>query len=150
MIEFNFRNLTGHKKLNRLFFLRIIKTAAKVAIPHIENVGLSISLVNTSRMAQLNKARKKSGPTDVLSFPLMDNVAMPGGNVIMELGDIFLCPAVLKKKALECRSDLSSQVSLMTVHGFLHLLGYDHEASIFESRRMEQLSDKIIKTLKNS
>ena len=74
---------------------------------------VAIEFVDAARIAELNEQhRAKSGPTDVLSFPIDENGAAPGPR---ELGDIVICP--------EHTTDLREAV----VHGALHLLGMDHE-----------------------
>lgn len=68
------------------------------------------------------------GATDVLSFP-MDEIkphsASAGAGM---LGDIVLCPAFASKQADEAGHSLQEELELLTVHGVLHLLGYDHRA----------------------
>lgn len=75
---------------------------------------VAIELVEAARIAQLNSEhRGKSGPTDVLSFPI-DGVA-PGEGAACELGDVMICP--------EHTEDMCEAI----VHGVLHLVGMDHE-----------------------
>ena len=86
---------------------------------------LSIRLVNEDEITQLHfKWMDLPGPTDVLSFPMDEmkpNSASNGPGVI---GDIVLCPAFAEKNG---KQPLSDELQLLTVHGVLHLLGYDHE-----------------------
>ena len=86
---------------------------------------LSIRLVNEDEITQLHvKWMDLSGPTDVLSFPMDEmkpNSASSGPGMI---GDIVLCPAFAEKNG---KQPLSDELQLLTVHGVLHLLGYDHE-----------------------
>jgi probable rRNA maturation factor len=80
----------------------------------IEDGHLAVEYVDSGRIAQLNlEHRGKTGPTDVLSFPI-DGVAAQG-DVPRELGDVMICP--------EHTVDLREAI----VHGVLHLLGMDHE-----------------------
>jgi probable rRNA maturation factor len=80
---------------------------------------LAISFVDAARIAALNgEHRGKPGPTDVLSFPIDEAVALEG--VPRELGDVVICP--------EHTSDLHEAV----VHGVLHLVGMDHECDAGE------------------
>lgn len=77
--------------------------------------------------------RNKNKPTDILSFQSED---------INSLGELVLCIDVLKAQAKKQRHSLDAEVAYMLIHGILHLLGYDHEASAAEERRMFRLQDK--------
>jgi probable rRNA maturation factor len=90
---------------------------------------LSISAVDEDTMAQLNgKWMGKDGPTDVLAFP-MDELRPGKVNEEPEegvLGDLVLCPAVAAAQAGTAGHTTEDELDLLTVHGILHLLGYDH------------------------
>jgi probable rRNA maturation factor len=64
------------------------------------------------------------GPTDVMSFP-MDEMT-PGDEVDGVLGDIVICPSVAARQAATAGHSLSDEILLLTTHGLLHLMGYDH------------------------
>lgn len=90
---------------------------------------LTMRLVDAETMAVLNQQwMGKSGPTDVLSFP-MDELT-PGGDDEESaegyLGDIALCPQVAEQQAPAAGHGTHDEIELLTVHGILHLLGYDH------------------------
>jgi probable rRNA maturation factor len=92
---------------------------------------LSILLVDTAAMEQLHvQWMDEPGPTDVLSFPMDelrpsraedDNEPEPG-----LLGDVVLCPEVARKQAAAAGHSTADELYLLTTHGILHLLGYDH------------------------
>ena len=92
---------------------------------------LSILLVDTAAMEQLHiQWMDEPGPTDVLSFPMDelrparaedDNEPTPG-----LLGDIVLCPEVAEKQAVAAGHSTAHELDVLTTHGILHLLGYDH------------------------
>jgi probable rRNA maturation factor len=88
---------------------------------------LSITLVDEIEMASLNsKWMDQEGPTDVLSFPmdeLRPNSADSGPGLV---GDIVLCPSYAEKQAIAAGHSLQEELELLTVHGVLHLLGFDH------------------------
>jgi probable rRNA maturation factor len=96
---------------------------------------LCIKLVDESTIAELNEQwMEKTGPTDVLAFP-MDELRPGLVNEEPEegvLGDLVLCPQVAEQQAAEARGKgqpgytTTDEVDLLTVHGILHLLGYDH------------------------
>jgi len=103
---------------------------------------LGIRFVNEDEMSQLHiKWMDLAGPTDVLSFPmdeLKPNSAANGPGVI---GDIVLCPAYAEKNG---KQSLEKELELLTVHGVLHLLGFDHE-DIDDEKKMFALQEEILK-----
>jgi probable rRNA maturation factor len=71
----------------------------------------------------------KSGPTDVLSFPLDDDTdadGLAGADVPVLLGDVVICPAVAAEQAPDHAGTLDDELALLVVHGILHVLGHDH------------------------
>ena len=107
---------------------------------------LCIKAVDEATIAQLNQQwMEKEGPTDVLAFP-MDELR-PG--LVSEepeegvLGDLVLCPAVAERQAVTAGHGTDAEIELLTVHGILHLLGYDH-AEPDEHREMFGLQDKLL------
>jgi probable rRNA maturation factor len=108
---------------------------------------LSIRLVNEDEIAQLHiKWMDLPGPTDVLSFPMDEmkpNSASNGPGVI---GDIVLCPAFAEKNG---KQSLTDELQLLTVHGVLHLLGYDHE-ELEEGKHMFGLQEEYLKQWRSS
>jgi probable rRNA maturation factor len=101
-----------------------------------ENKGtatLSLAFVNEKEIQKLNKNfRKKNKPTDVLSFDLQDK---------NYLGEIVICPKVVKDNAKKYGVILKKEMLKVFAHGILHLLGYDHEKSEKEAEIMEQKED---------
>lgn len=150
MIDLLFTNSTPKKAFTRPFFKKIIESAVKEVGLANKKVGLSINLVSKTRIQSMNKKyRNKNKPTDVLSFPL-HNYLLPNKTkeTILEIGDIFICPSVAVEKAQKNNSSVIDELKFLTVHGLLHLLGYDHEKSSAEKKTMFQLQDKILKKLK--
>ena len=108
---------------------------------------LCLKLVDEATIAELNQQwMDKSGPTDVLAFP-MDELR-PG--LVNEdpqegvLGDLVLCPEVAERQATEAGHATEDEVALLTVHGILHLLGYDH-AEPEEHREMFDLQARLLR-----
>lgn len=94
---------------------------------------LSIALVGDEEMQRLNAAyRGKDRPTDVLSFEMGDDA--PGG--VRLLGDVVISLDTAARQAAEHGVGLAEEVRVLLAHGLLHLLGYDHERSRPEARRM--------------
>jgi probable rRNA maturation factor len=99
---------------------------------------LTLAFVGESRGRKLNKQfRRKDYATDVLSF-VSDR---PGQG----LGELVFCVPVLKKQALEQTHSFQAELNTMLVHGFLHLLGYDHERSKKDHQEMMGLQEKLLK-----
>jgi probable rRNA maturation factor len=109
---------------------------------------LSIMLVELEPMAELHERwLEEPGPTDVMSFPMdeYDSARRPdapsSGPAL--LGDIVLCPAFAADQAAAAGHDLDDELHLLTVHGVLHLLGYDH-AEPDEERAMFGLQAELL------
>lgn len=110
---------------------------------------LSILLVDVGAMEQLHiQWMDEPGPTDVLSFPMDelrparaedDNEPTPG-----LLGDIVLCPEVAQKQAATAGHSTAEELAVLTTHGILHLLGYDH-AEPEEHEEMFGLQGELLK-----
>jgi len=104
---------------------------------------ISVRLVDIGEMTELNGSyRGKPGPTNVLSFPsdLPESLQLP------LLGDIVICAPVVAREAAEQHKTLRAHWAHMTVHGTLHLLGYDHIEDS-EAATMEVLETRILATL---
>ena len=111
--------------------------------------GVSLVLIDEAEMTELNEAHMgKHGPTDVLSFPIeasvpgVPPVRAPGGPPI-ELGDVFIAPSVVRVNAARHGAAFEDELSLMVVHGLLHLLGWDHEVE-GEATRMEARESELL------
>ena len=97
-------------------------------------IELSISIVTTTEMADANlKFRNKTGPTDVLSFPAI-SPASGATHRPHILGDIVICLSVAIDQATSYGHSLERELAFLTAHGFLHLIGYDHETSADEEK----------------
>ena len=107
---------------------------------------LCLKLVDEPTIAELNeKWMEKTGPTDVLAFP-MDELRPGLVNEEPEegvLGDLVLCVAVAERQAAEAGHRTQDEVELLTVHGILHLLGYDH-AEPDEHKEMFDLQARLL------
>jgi probable rRNA maturation factor len=87
------------------------------------------------------------GPTDVMSFP-MDELRPGRDDEEPEpglLGDVVLCPTVAERQAAEAGHTAAEEILLLTTHGILHLLGYDH-AEPDEEREMFDLQRRLLLT----
>ena len=105
---------------------------------NVDDPELTLAFVNNSAIQDLNRRfLDKDAPTDVLSFPIGEK----GADGIYYLGDIIISVPHANKQRLQKKNDLERELEILTVHGFLHLLGYEH----FEG--MEEEEDKIKKHL---
>lgn len=94
-----------------------------------------ISVVDAREIKRLNgEYRGKDVPTDVLSFPVIEDIASitdadrdftRGGEVL--LGDVILCTSVIREQAPDFSHSFEEECVYMTIHSVLHLLGYDHQ-----------------------
>jgi probable rRNA maturation factor len=110
---------------------------------------VAISLVDEQRMAELHvQWMDEPGPTDVMAFPmddLVDESRRPDAPEIGPalLGDVVLCPAFARDQARRAGHSLADELALLTVHGALHLLGYDH-AEPEQEREMFGLQNRLL------
>ena len=108
---------------------------------------LSVLVVDLEHMTELNRRwMGGSGPTDVLSFPMDD--AMPARPDSAEpglpvLGDIVLSPDVAAAQAEEAGHSTADELHMLTVHGVLHILGYDH-AEPEQAKEMFGLQNRLL------
>ncbi|MDO9458110.1 rRNA maturation RNase YbeY [Nocardioides sp.] len=107
---------------------------------------LCIKAVDEATITELNeKWMEKEGPTDVLAFPMDE---LRPGLVDEEpeegvLGDIMLCPQIAEQQGETAGHGTLAEIELLTVHGILHLLGYDH-AEPEEHAEMFGLQDRLL------
>ena len=120
---------------------------------------VSLLFVDEAAIAKLNEQfLGKTGPTDVLSFPIEEEPGPTGrspdfggsgpgtaseGGPLTLLGDVVVCPVVAARNAEEHGVTLDDEVALLVVHGLLHLLGMDHEEDA-EAERMEALERQLL------
>jgi probable rRNA maturation factor len=121
---------------------------------------VSLLFVDEQTIASLNERfLGKAGPTDVLSFPIEDELERSGrspdqggtgpGTIetdtdrLLLLGDVVICPAVAARNAVEHGVGFDDELALLVVHGILHLLGMDHEDPA-EAEQMERREHELL------
>ncbi|MDY4033623.1 MAG: rRNA maturation RNase YbeY [Pyramidobacter sp.] len=118
--------------------------------------GLQISLqfLDETRMTEVNdEYRQVRAPTDVLSFPFFEKEGrfVPDAQrPPLLLGDIAVCPAVVRKNAVEHHVSVESELALIVFHGMLHLLAWDHDTPEKQERMwgvQEHFRDLFLKGL---
>jgi probable rRNA maturation factor len=104
---------------------------------------LGVRIVGTAESRRLNaRYRGRDLPTNVLSFPAPP---VPEGPE-QPLGDLVICPAVLRGEAREQGKALKAHWAHLVVHGALHLIGYDHEHAA-QATRMERREVAVLRRL---
>ena len=130
---------TAIDELELVACVRYVMTRMRVH----QDADVCVRLVDEAAMEVLHvQWMDLPGPTDVMSFP-MDELR-PGRSDVEPsegmLGDIVLCPTVAARQAIEAGHAMEDELLLLTTHGMLHLLGFDHatpeeEAEMFELQR---------------
>jgi len=96
---------------------------------------LAVSLVDDREIHRLNRAyRDADRPTDVLAFAMREGPRVPGDHTL--LGDVVISVDTAARQARSRAVPVAEEVRTLLIHGVLHLLGYDHERSAAEARRM--------------
>lgn len=129
--------------------LRRIKNLESFFIPkkiEISNKEISILITGDRQLKKLNKLyRGINKTTDVLSF-LNEYSDMETGN--LHLGDIAISFPTAKKQAKIQNHSVQSEIELLIIHGFLHLLGFNHESDA-EKKEMWDIQNDILRELNN-
>ncbi|MEA9355449.1 rRNA maturation RNase YbeY [Bacteriovorax sp. PP10] len=121
--------------------------------PHfagVKEVSMTMTLCGKTKIRTLNKQyRQKDYVTDVLSFPIYDNLRpdkKPRGRNLsqMDLGDLVICKEKALSQAREFEITYEQEVVHLAVHGFLHLIGFDHEISNKEEKIMEAHENELV------
>src|SRR5882757_10089968 len=136
---------------------RLVLDSERVA----PDVHVALVFVDEAAMAQLNERfLDQPGPTDVLAFPIDDDVPESGrvpdrggkgpgsasepSEPPVLLGDVYVCPSVALAQATERSIAIDAELALLVVHGLLHLLDYDHtepdETEAMQAREREILA----------
>ena len=109
----------------------------------IDNAIFNIIIVDEEKIQYLNKNyRNKDSVTDVISFALEDDNTFIKTDVRI-LGDIYICLKRAKEQSVEYGHSFLRELSFLTIHGLLHLLGYDHMEKE-EEKIMFQLQERIL------
>jgi len=139
-------NVNWKKKLKKteLFFNKILKNFPKKYQFNKKKVILTVLLSNNEKIKQLNKKfRKKNEPTDILSFPFGKKISKN----ITYLGDIIISYDFMNKPKPLNIFEFKNKVIRIFIHGFLHLIGFDH-IKVSEFKRMNKEELKIYNLVK--
>ena len=111
------------------------------------NFHFTVHSLNESESKKLNqKTFNKNKPTDVLSFPLYNDIEAINQldqSMHEDMGDMFICRNVIKKNAEIYDKDFVEELQYIVIHGLLHLIGYSHEKNdklkMYESKLMKKI-----------
>ncbi|MDH5459090.1 MAG: rRNA maturation RNase YbeY [Nitrospinota bacterium] len=107
---------------------------------------LSLLLTDDVEIQELNRTyRDLDKATDVLSFPQDEDAVNETGDTL--LGDVVISVETAARQAEEHHLSFNEELILLTIHGILHLLGYDHERSPQEARIMQDKTQVVFETL---
>lgn len=127
------------KKLGREIEKKILTKISKKKLNLIQSQILYLVFLNKKAAQKMNfQFRQRDYATDVLSFDPVDAES---------LGELVMCPEVLKKQAKEHDLTFNQELSYMIIHGVLHLLGYEHENDEKAAQKMFRLQDSIYENL---
>ncbi len=152
-------------EIDENFFRKIAEKVLKTV--NVKNdVEISLAIVGDGRMRRLNKMyRGKNRVTDVLSFS--DKSVLPylakafprlkkgkdlefiqSPDRVKRLGEIILCYPRAKKQAQRIGHSLEKELTVLLIHGILHLLDYDHEKEEESAKKMKKLEEEILAKIK--
>lgn len=123
----------------------LINLAKLTLGPHVKNAELTIRLVDTDEIKELNTTyRKQNKPTNVLAFPsnLPPNIKLKHHL----LGDIIISPEIVGKESIELNKSFEEHMALIVIHGVLHLLGFDHIEDN-DTQKMQSIEIAILNKL---
>jgi probable rRNA maturation factor len=135
--------ITSQRRIPGLRSLKIKQKARKVLRElDLHDVELSVLLTDDATISNLNRRYlRKSGPTNVLAFPMGEQSLSKEPTM---LGDVVISLDTALKESILSSESLEQTISRLLVHGILHLLGYDHEKSRAESRRMKREEKRLL------
>ena len=133
---------------------QVFEKALELTSNQVEGVTVGVSFVSKAKIKKLNLERRGVNKvTDVLSFPMFETKKTATlQNFLdeidpltkeLEIGDIVICLQVAKKQAKAYGHSLKREINFLALHGFLHLLGYDH-LNAKQEKQMFGLAEKIL------
>lgn len=132
-------NLNRIQKVLDLIVVRLRQNKSLKNSRRLQKKEITLVFISAPKMKALNfQFRQKNYATDVLSF---------APSFADSIGELILCPFVLKKQAKQNDHSVDHELLYMLIHGLLHLLGYDHEKSLNEEKKMFNLQDRLFSQL---
>jgi probable rRNA maturation factor len=131
-------------EINVINILKDVIQVSSLANTIAGNFQIGISIVSSEEIQKLNlEYRGKDQPTNVLSFGTNSHLK---DNDSLLLGDIVLCKEIIEKEAKEYLKTYENRLKHMIIHGFLHLIGFNHEAN-HERISMEEIEIQVMNNL---
>ena len=147
LIRYNVDTKEWNKKFPKfkMYISRTVDETLKVIKNSSLDITVSFFLTSNQHIKKLNHIyRNKNEPTNVLSFPM--KIYYEGN---YQLGDIVIASQALLKESAEKKITKYDYLCKITIHGMLHLLGYDHETEL-EYNQMNKFENKIFDNLKQN
>lgn len=149
MLNLSFSNESG-EKLSGSDFEKILKKSEAILGTRIKNLlrsrtgEICLIITKNRHIKTLNRMyRRVDKPTDVLSFAYLENSKVLKGEKVLNVGDIFISIDIAKNQAKEKNHSLKKELTVLFIHGLLHLFGFDH-GNDKEETEMEKWASKII------
>lgn len=143
MNELTVRNRHRGFKVNLRHYRTLVLHALRTQ-PEIRQYSLGIELVPAAFMARLNQQYlAHEGPTDIITF---DHAPQPCSETGVLMGDLIICLDIAARQADEFHTHWTSEVARYTLHGLLHLIGFDDQQPAAR-RRMKQEENRRLKTI---
>jgi probable rRNA maturation factor len=134
-------------RINEPSLVRVVR--AILSAVRESSAELAVTFVGDRRMRRLNREyRNKDCSTDVLAFAMRDAPTPQASRVTPRpVGDVVISIPTAQRQAREGGRSLDEELTVLLVHGILHLCGYDHERSEREARRMQRRERAILQRL---
>ena len=146
--EINFLDIPENKEYEELI-KKVLKTCFKEEKLEQKKLYVNVVLTNPENIRKINKEHRNiDKETDVLSFPMFEKEELENIKTISEdiLGDIVVSIERVKKQSIEYNHSFERELAYMIVHGFYHIMGYDHMEEE-EKKVMRQKEETILKIL---
>ena len=133
-----------------LYWIKIILKKGDYKLPNFifekKSFSLGLEIISNQEIAFMNqKWMQKNGPTDVLSFPIISDESLNNLDHI-ELGDIFISLEIALEQSYEYKHSVYKEMLWLASHGFLHLLGWEHNNDL-DLENMLNFQEYLIKKL---
>ena len=133
-------------KISETYIGKIVKKTASECSK--DKISVALIFCSNDYIKDINKKfRKKNYPTDVLSFPETDEPFPFEKKSYQNIGEIYISVDKAIEQAEEFGVKIRDELTRLVIHGFLHLIGYDHEKSKAEEKKMFKKEEEILNTL---
>ncbi len=149
VVEINFLDIEENKEYENTIS-KVVEKCFKEENLQNKNLYINVILTNPKNIKETNKKyRNIDKETDVLSFPMFEKEEIKNieGNIPDVLGDIVISIEKVKEQAKEYGHSFERELSYMVVHGFYHLMGYDHIKEE-DKNIMRQKEENVLEKLK--